>query len=143
MDTARVKTFLTELQELIVERLEQVDGKAFQRDGWQRPEGGGGLSCVMEEGNVFERGGVNFSHVFGAKLPSSASANRPELAGRGFEAMGAEIDLEHGYISATARRLSGTRFVFDVVTVTGTLAIKKDFGAGYSYEAILEKATIK
>ncbi|MDP1680366.1 MAG: oxygen-dependent coproporphyrinogen oxidase [Burkholderiales bacterium] len=93
MDTARVKTFLTELQELIVERLEQVDGKAFKRDGWQRPEGGGGLSCVMEEGNVFERGGVNFSHVFGDKLPPSASANRPELAGRGFEAMGVSLVL--------------------------------------------------
>ncbi|MBT9613526.1 MAG: oxygen-dependent coproporphyrinogen oxidase [Burkholderiales bacterium] len=93
MDTVRVKTFLTELQELIVERLEQVDGKAFKRDGWQRPEGGGGLSCVMEEGNVFERGGVNFSHVFGDKLPPSASANRPELAGRGFEAMGVSLVL--------------------------------------------------
>ena len=93
MDTARVKTFLTELQELIVERLEQVDGKKFQRDSWQRPEGGGGLSCVMEEGDVFERGGVNFSHVFGDKLPSSASANRPELAGRGFEAMGVSLVL--------------------------------------------------
>jgi len=93
MDTARVKTFLTELQELIVERLEQVDGKTFQRDSWQRPEGGGGLSCVMEEGNVFERGGVNFSHVFGDKLPPSASANRPELAGRGFEAMGVSLVL--------------------------------------------------
>jgi len=93
MDTARVKTFLTELQTLIVERLEQVDGKAFKRDGWQRPEGGGGLSCVMEEGNVFERGGVNFSHVFGDKLPPSASANRPELAGRGFEAMGVSLVL--------------------------------------------------
>ena len=93
MDTARVKTFLTELQELIVERLEQVDGKTFKRDGWQRPEGGGGLSCVMEEGNVFERGGVNFSHVFGDKLPPSASANRPELAGRGFEAMGVSLVL--------------------------------------------------
>ena len=93
MDTARVKTFLIELQELIVERLEQVDGKKFQRDSWQRPEGGGGLSCVMEEGNVFERGGVNFSHVFGDKLPPSASANRPELAGRGFEAMGVSLVL--------------------------------------------------
>jgi len=93
MDTARVKTFLVELQELIVERLEQVDGKAFKRDAWQRPEGGGGLSCVMEEGNVFERGGVNFSHVFGDKLPPSASANRPELAGRGFEAMGVSLVL--------------------------------------------------
>lgn len=91
MDTARVKTFLTELQELIVERIEQIDGKSFQRDSWQRPEGGGGMSCVMEEGNVLERGGVNFSHVFGAQLPPSASASRPELAGRGFEAMGVSL----------------------------------------------------
>ena len=91
MDTARVKAFLTELQELIVERIEQIDGKPFQRDSWQRPEGGGGISCVLEEGNVLERGGVNFSHVFGDKLPPSASANRPELAGRGFEAMGVSL----------------------------------------------------
>ena len=96
MDTARVKTFFTELQELIVERIEQIDGKAFKRDIWQRPPmegGGGGMSCVMEEGNVLERGGVNFSHVFGDKLPPSASANRPELAGRGFEAMGVSLVL--------------------------------------------------
>jgi coproporphyrinogen III oxidase len=93
VDTSRIKTFLTELQELIVERLEQVDGKSFQRDGWVRPEGGGGLSCVMEEGNVLERGGVNFSHVFGDRLPPSASANRPQLAGRSFEAMGVSLVL--------------------------------------------------
>jgi coproporphyrinogen III oxidase len=93
MDAARVKEFLTELQELIVERLEQVDGKSFRRDAWERPEGGGGLSCVIEEGNVFERGGVNFSHVFGDKLPPSASANRPQLAGRSFEAMGVSLVL--------------------------------------------------
>ena len=91
MDTARVKTFFTELQELIVERIEQIDGKAFKRDTWSRAEGGGGMSCVMEEGHVLERGGVNFSHVFGDKLPPSASANRPELAGRGFEAMGVSL----------------------------------------------------
>ena len=93
MDTSRIKTFLTELQELIVERIEQVDGKRFRRDGWVRPEGGGGLSCVMEEGNVLERGGVNFSHVFGDRLPPSASANRPQLAGRSFEAMGVSLVL--------------------------------------------------
>ncbi len=93
MDAAKVKEFLTELQELIVERLEQVDGKRFRRDGWVRPEGGGGLSCVMEEGNVLERGGVNFSHVYGDRLPPSASANRPQLAGRSFEAMGVSLVL--------------------------------------------------
>ena len=62
--TQQVKEFLTGLQERIVERLEEVDGKHFRRDKWERPEGGGGLSCVMEGGNVFERGGVNYSHVF-------------------------------------------------------------------------------
>ena len=91
MDTARVKAFLTELQALIVERIEQIDGTPFMRDSWQRPEGGGGMSCVLEEGQVLERGGVNFSHVFGDKLPPSASASRPELAGRGFEAMGVSL----------------------------------------------------
>ena len=91
MDTARVKEFLLELQELIVERMEQVDGKTFRRDGWERPEGGGGLSCLVEEGNVLERGGVNLSHVKGDKLPPSASAHRPELAGRHWEAMGVSL----------------------------------------------------
>ena len=91
MDTARVKEFLLELQELIVERMQQVDGKTFRRDGWERPEGGGGLSCLVEEGDVLERGGVNFSHVKGDKLPPSASAHRPELAGRRWEAMGVSL----------------------------------------------------
>ncbi len=91
MNIAGVKEFLTELQELIVERLEQVDGKTFRRDSWDRPEGGGGISCVIEEGNVLERGGVNFSHVFGNGLPPSATASRPELAGRSFQAMGVSL----------------------------------------------------
>ncbi len=91
MDIAGVKDFLTELQELIVERIEQVDGKSFRRDSWNRPEGGGGTSCVIEEGNVLERGGVNFSHVFGRGLPPSATASRPELAGRSFQAMGVSL----------------------------------------------------
>ncbi|HEX9179709.1 MAG TPA: oxygen-dependent coproporphyrinogen oxidase, partial [Burkholderiales bacterium] len=91
MNVEQVKEFLTELQELIVERLEQLDGRSFRRDGWQRPEGGGGLTCLIEEGNIFERGGVNFSHVMGASLPPSASASRPELAGRAFQAMGVSL----------------------------------------------------
>lgn len=93
MDILRVRQFLTELQQLIVERLEQVDGRPFRRDAWTRPEGGGGLSCVLEEGNVLERGGVNFSHVRGEALPPSASASRPQLAGRRFEAMGVSLVL--------------------------------------------------
>ncbi len=91
MHTERVKEFLLELQQLIVERMQQIDGKTFRRDGWERPEGGGGLSCLVEEGNVLERGGVNFSHVKGDKLPPSASAHRPELAGRRWEAMGVSL----------------------------------------------------
>jgi len=91
MDTGKVKEFMLELQELVVERLEQLDGCSFRRDGWERAEGGGGLSCLIEEGEVLERGGVNFSHVFGAGLPPSASAARPELAGRRFEAMGVSL----------------------------------------------------
>ncbi len=91
MDTRRVKEFLLELQELIVQRLEQVDGNPFRRDEWTRPEGGGGISRLIEEGGVLERGGVNFSHVMGDKLPPSASAHRPELAGRHWEAMGVSL----------------------------------------------------
>ncbi|MDP1897770.1 MAG: oxygen-dependent coproporphyrinogen oxidase [Sulfurimicrobium sp.] len=91
MDTRQVKEYLLKLQNSIVERLEQVDGKTFHRDSWLRPEGGGGTSCVLEEGRILERGGVNFSHVFGHNLPRSASAHRPELAGRSFEAMGVSL----------------------------------------------------
>ncbi|BBP05692.1 oxygen-dependent coproporphyrinogen-III oxidase [Sulfuriferula plumbiphila] len=91
MNTVSIKEYLLELQELIVERMQQIDGKPFLRDSWVRPEGGGGTSCVLEEGHVLERGGVNFSHVFGDNLPPSASAVRPELAGRSFEAMGVSL----------------------------------------------------
>jgi coproporphyrinogen III oxidase len=93
MNVDQVKEFLSELQELVVERLEQLDGKRFRRDGWHRAEGGGGLTCLIEEGEIFERGGVNFSHVMGASLPPSASASRPELAGRAFQALGVSLVL--------------------------------------------------
>ena len=90
---AAVKAWLTDLQSRIVAALEEVDGKPFLRDEWTRPEGGGGVSRLIEEGNVFERGGVNFSHVTGANLPPSAMASRPELAGRAWEAMGVSLVL--------------------------------------------------
>jgi len=93
MHPASVLAFFTGLQDRIVARLEALDGSAFTCDSWTRPEGGGGTSCVIEEGKLFERGGVNFSHVQGSRLPPSASASRPELAGRGFEAMGVSLVL--------------------------------------------------
>lgn len=93
MDLIAVKDYLAGLQERIVARLAVIDGRAFRSDNWQRPEGGGGESRVIEEGKVFERGGVNFSHVMGKALPPSATAARPELAGRSWDAMGVSLVL--------------------------------------------------
>jgi coproporphyrinogen III oxidase len=91
IDSQAVKNYFTSLQDHIVSAFSNLDGKPFRRDTWSRAEGGGGVSCVIEEGNIFERGGVNFSHVFGRGLPPSANASRPELSGRGFEAMGVSL----------------------------------------------------
>ncbi len=93
MNITAVKEYLLTLQQNIVATLENIDGCCFQTDCWQRPEGGGGISRVIENGAVFERGGVNFSHVLGATLPPSASAHRPELAGCAWEAMGVSLVL--------------------------------------------------
>ena len=93
IDIAAVKNYLTDLQHRIVTRLASIDGKVFRADSWQRPEGGGGVSRVIEEGNVFERGGVNFSHVTGTTLPPSATAARPALAGRAWDALGVSLVL--------------------------------------------------
>jgi len=88
----RVKDYLQALQSRTVAELEQLDGKAsFRRDAWDRPGGGGGLSCVLSDGAVFEQAGVGFSHVFGDKMPPSATRNRPELAGCGFQAVGVSL----------------------------------------------------
>ncbi len=93
MDIAAVKVYLTGLQSAIVDRLAALDGGSFIRDEWQRPQGGGGITRLIENGELFERGGVGFSHVFGDNLPPSASAARPELAGRSFQAMGVSLVL--------------------------------------------------
>jgi coproporphyrinogen III oxidase len=93
MDVAAVKDYFTGLQDRIVAALEGLDGGTFRRDAWTRAEGGGGVSRLIEDGALFERGGVNFSHVMGTSLPPSASAGRPELAGRGFEALGVSLVL--------------------------------------------------
>jgi coproporphyrinogen III oxidase len=93
MQTAAIKDYFTGLQAGIVAELEGIDGQGFRTDRWTRPEGGGGVSRLIEEGGLFERAGVLFSHVSGTSLPPSASASRPELAGRGFEAMGVSLVL--------------------------------------------------
>jgi coproporphyrinogen III oxidase len=86
-----VRSFLIELQTSIVNALEAVDGGRFLRDEWTRPEGGGGISRLIEDGQVIERGGVNFSHVLGSAMPKSATAQRPELEGAPWEAMGVSL----------------------------------------------------
>ena len=93
MNPATLKPWFSTLQQTIVSHLEAFDGKLFQTDSWERPGGGGGLTRVIEEGNFFERGGVSFSHVMGEAMPASATAHRPELAGRRFEAMGVSLVL--------------------------------------------------
>lgn len=91
-ETEKVKNWLLDLQARICKSLEDIDGEAsFQTDAWDRDKGGMGRSRVITGGRVFEKGGVNFSHVFGDRLPPSASATRPELAGRSFQAMGVSL----------------------------------------------------
>jgi coproporphyrinogen III oxidase len=87
-----VKNYLLQLQKSICARLEHLDGRTpFIEDSWQRPAGGGGNSCILTDGAVFAKAGVNFSHVSGTHLPPSASAQRPELAGRNFNALGLSL----------------------------------------------------
>lgn len=89
---ARVKSHLLALQDTICTQLAQIDGGAiFNKDQWTHQEGGGGCSRVLANGIVFEQVGVNFSHVFGAALPESAAAHRPELVGRSFQALGVSV----------------------------------------------------
>ena len=91
-DTSAVREYLIALQQHICLALEEADGEAhFKADDWQRAEGGGGQSRVLTAGRVFEQAGVNFSHIRGDHLPASASAQRPELAGCRFEALGVSL----------------------------------------------------
>lgn len=87
-----VEAWLKALQDAICAGLAGVDGAAgFREDRWTREDGGGGRSRVLAGGAVFEQAGVNFSHVSGPSLPAAATARRPELAGRGFRAMGVSL----------------------------------------------------
>ena len=103
VDIPSVHTYLLSLQQRIVGALEQVEGASFRTDEWKRDEGGGGISRLIEGGQVFERAGVLFSHVMGKTLPPSATAHRPEVAGRPWEAMGVSMVLHprNPYIPTT------------------------------------------
>ncbi len=93
-DIDAVRIYLLDLQQRIATRLEQADGQArFREDAWERLQGGGGRSRVLTEGALFEQAGINFSHVSGSALPPSATAQRPELAGRAYQALGVSLVL--------------------------------------------------
>lgn len=92
VDFSAVRPYLLDLQSRICAALESEDGSGkFVSDSWERPEGGGGLSRILSEGAVFEKAGVGFSHVTGTQLPPSATAHRPELAGKAWEALGVSL----------------------------------------------------
>src|SRR6266853_66323 len=97
IDSGQVRAYLLQLQQRIVAELERLDGGEFGEDRWDKPAGaalsGLGVTRILEDGRLFERAGVAFSQVAGNQLPASASANRPQLAGRGFEAMGVSLVL--------------------------------------------------
>ncbi|EMI5492372.1 oxygen-dependent coproporphyrinogen oxidase [Providencia stuartii] len=103
-DIFRVKTFLRELQETICQKITELDGKeTFLEQTWERAEGGGGRSRVLTQGAIFEQAGVNFSHIQGNQMPASATAHRPELAGRSYQAMGVSLVIHplNPYIPTT------------------------------------------
>src|SRR5260221_12643190 len=90
MDLNPVHDYFAGLQSRIVAALEKLNGP-FKRDPWQRPDGGGGLTCIVESGELFERGGVNLSRGQGPALPASANARRPPPPGRPYGAMGLSL----------------------------------------------------
>nr|ELR5039391.1 oxygen-dependent coproporphyrinogen oxidase [Providencia stuartii]ELR5082362.1 oxygen-dependent coproporphyrinogen oxidase [Providencia stuartii] len=103
-DIFRVKAFLLELQETICQKITELDGKeTFLEQTWERAEGGGGHSRVLTQGAIFEQAGVNFSHIQGNQMPASATAHRPELAGRSYQAMGVSLVIHplNPYIPTT------------------------------------------
>ncbi|MCK4951120.1 MAG: oxygen-dependent coproporphyrinogen oxidase [Gammaproteobacteria bacterium] len=100
-DINAVKTYLLGLQDQICSVLEKEDGgKTFLEDNWKREQGGGGRTRVLSNGEVFEQAGINFSHVHGDSLPVSATAHRPELSGRSFQAVGVSLVIhpENPYV---------------------------------------------
>ena len=126
-ESSAVKAYLTDLHDRISAALEGVETVKLRCDPWQRPEGGGGESRIMSEGSVFERAGVSVSHVFGARMPVSASSVRPEIAGAPFEAMGLSLVFHprNPYVPTTH---CNVRFL--IVTPPGAPAVWW-FGGGF------------
>ena len=87
----KVRSYLLDLQENIISMINTYDKKEFLRDEWVRKEGGGGITCVLENGETFDKVGVNFSDILGDHLPVAATNLRPELQGRSYQAMGVSV----------------------------------------------------
>ena len=133
MPIERVKNYLLQLQDQICAGLEAEDGSGrFKEDLWEREAGGGGRTRVLEQGEVFEQAGVNFSHVFGNRLPPSATAARPELEGRDFQAMGLSLVIHprNPYVPTSHANVR-----FFIANKPGTAEDENDsiwwFGGGY------------
>src|SRR5690625_2246603 len=110
-----VRQYLLELQERLCGALEAGDGQQLaQEDAWDRPGGGLGRTRVIDNGAVFEKGGVNFSHVRGQSLPPSASASRPERAGRSFQAMGVSVVMHPVNTHVTTSHANVSLFVVEI-----------------------------
>lgn len=123
-----IKSYLLDFQQRFCDTMAQLDGqKEFIKDAWQREQGGGGLSRVIEQGTVFEKGGANFSHVFGNNLPASATAHRPELAGASFNALGVSIVM-HPHNPFVPTSHANVRF-FEATLENGTTVWW--FGGGF------------
>lgn len=127
IDIPAVKNYLLTLQDNICELLTAEDGKAFYEDTWQHTSGGGGRTRVLEQGSVIEKGGVNFSHVKGQQLPASATAQRPELAGKNFEALGVSLVIHPRNPYAPTSHANVRLFVADPESDNPTWW----FGGGY------------
>jgi coproporphyrinogen III oxidase len=130
MNTSAVRAYFVDLQQRIVARLEVIDGKPFRRDEWTRAEGGGGISRIIEDGNVFERGGVNFSHVAGVRLPPTASAAHPGIEGRAWEAQGVSLVLHPRNPYAPTVHLNVRMFVAHAPVDDGRMPDVWWFGGG-------------
>ncbi len=128
-----IRAYFTDLQQRIIACLEEIEGRTFHRDAWTRTEGGGGVSALIEQGDVFERGGVLFSHVTGDRLPGSATAQRPDLAGRGWEATGVSLVLHPRNPHAPTVHLNVRFFIAHPAGDDGTAAQSRPiwwFGGG-------------